>query len=441
MTVAMKDAYGLEVTTASRAAVDAYDLGVRALLGFGADPAGRFEEALHHDPEFALAQAALAVSLYLDERIPEGRAAMERAASRTTGLSARERRHVDVLAQWVAGKGNEAIPVMREHLGEYPRDMVVLQRLYFIFFWQGRSADILDTTRAVLHAADGDSYLLGMHAFGLSENGQFDEALTLARRAMAMNPKDAWAVHAMAHVHYERGDNARGAEELPPGIHPCEHLGYFKNHLLWHLALLRLAAGQWDQAVRLFDNVFGRIAITIASDLQDAVSLAWRLDLYGRADPARWEPLGAAARRWVDMPLLLFHDLHVAMALVAAGDWASADLQAERIRLRAGRTRNRTLPEVVVPMLTGLHAFARGDYAGAIDALAPVDDRVWEVGGSHAQREIFHDTLLAATLRAGQVDRALPLLERRLAKRPNAGRYWEDTATALRSAGPGAAAG
>jgi hypothetical protein len=252
-----------------------------------------------------------------------------------------------------------------------------------------------------------------------------------------MNPKDAWAVHAMAHVHYERGDNARGALELPPGIHPCDHLGYFKHHLLWHLALLRLAAGQWDQAMRLFDNVFGRIAITIASDLQDAVSLAWRLDLYGRADPERWAPLGLAARRWLDLPLLLFHDLHVAMALAAAGDWASAELQADRMRQRAARTRNRTLPEVVMPLLTGLHAFARGEFTAALDAMAPVEDRIWEVGGSHAQREIFHDTLLAATLRAGQVDRAVPMLERRLAKRPNPGRYWEETAATLRGAGSG----
>ena len=34
--VPLHDAYGLPVSIASRAAVDAYDRGVRALLGFGA---------------------------------------------------------------------------------------------------------------------------------------------------------------------------------------------------------------------------------------------------------------------------------------------------------------------------------------------------------------------------------------------------------------------
>ena len=54
----------------------------------------------------------------------------------------------------------------------------------------------------------------------------------------------------------------------------------------------------------------------------------------------------------------------------------------------------------------------------------PLQDRIVEVGGSHAQREVFHDTLLEAALRSGQTELARPLLEGRLAKRPNPGRYW-----------------
>ena len=56
-----------------------------------------------------------------------------------------------------------------------------------------------------------------------------------------------------------------------------------------------------------------------------------------------------------------------------------------------------------------------------------------EVGGSHAQREVFHDTLLAAALRADLEDRAAALLQRRLAKRPNPGHYWTTHPSAGRS--------
>src|SRR5215470_15652378 len=81
MSTMLHDAYGLPVSTTSRAAVDAYDRGVRSLLGFGADTVDRFNEALGHDPEFAVARAALAVTLYLNEKIPEARRAMEAASA------------------------------------------------------------------------------------------------------------------------------------------------------------------------------------------------------------------------------------------------------------------------------------------------------------------------------------------------------------------------
>jgi tetratricopeptide (TPR) repeat protein len=432
MTAVLRDAYGQAVTTASRVAVDHYDRGVRALLGFGAGAIDDFRQALAADPEFVLAAAALAVSLYLDEQIPAARAAMEEAtalgAARVDRLTARERRHSEALGLFVSGRSNDAIALMKAILAEHPRDMVLMQRLYYIYFWQGRSADMLALTESVRPALADDGYTLGYHAFALEENRRFDEALPLAESAVSVNPRDAWAVHAIAHVLYERGDNRRGIEALPPRIHPCDHLGYFKHHLLWHLALLHLAEGDYERASRLFESVFGHIPLAIASDLQDSVALAWRLDLFGHPDPRRWEHLGAAARRRLEVPLLAFHDLHLGMALAAAGDWASAELQLERLRQRSKKSRNPTLGEVVVPLMEGLHAFARGDYALSAARIEPVEPRIIEVGGSHAQREVFHDTLVAAALR-GRQERAVSLLERRLAKRPNPGHYWQQQRT------------
>src|SRR4026207_1630525 len=74
-------ASGLTVPPDPRAAVDDYDRGVRALLGFGADTVAAFEAAVSADPEFALARAGLAVSRYLNEEMAEGRVEMERAAA------------------------------------------------------------------------------------------------------------------------------------------------------------------------------------------------------------------------------------------------------------------------------------------------------------------------------------------------------------------------
>jgi len=169
--VSLQDLYGNAVSSHSRLAVDAYDRGVRGLLGFSADIIDSFRAALAADPDFVLARAALAVALFLAEQMTEARAEMQRASASAATLLPRERRHVEALALWVAGRANEAIPLIQACLAEHPRDMVLMQRLYYIYFWQGRSAEMLALTESVRHALAADGFMLGYYAFALEENG------------------------------------------------------------------------------------------------------------------------------------------------------------------------------------------------------------------------------------------------------------------------------
>ena len=72
--------------------------------------------------------------------------------------------------------------------------------------------------------------------------------------------------------------------------------------------------------------------------------------------------------------------------------------------------------EVVLPLTRGVEAFGAGGYEEAIRWLEPLDGQLVRVGGSHAQWEVFEDTLLQAYLRASQFERAEALLRRRLAR-------------------------
>jgi hypothetical protein len=113
--VSLRDLHGNQVSSASGAAVDAYDGGVRGLPGSSADIIDSF-------------RAALAVSLLLAEQMPEARAEMSQAAA-APALSPGERRHVEALALRVAGRADDAIPLVKEIRAEHPRDMLLLQRL------------------------------------------------------------------------------------------------------------------------------------------------------------------------------------------------------------------------------------------------------------------------------------------------------------------------
>ena len=418
----MIDRYDLPVTAASPTALEAYDHAVHGLLGWDARALALFRAATEADPGLALAHAGAGVCLFLEERFDEARAAVEIARASAAGQTARERGHVEALALLVNGKSADAERVMREHLEAYPRDLMVLQRLYFIWFWQGRFPEMLELTSRLCRHYAGDSFVPGLHAFALEQAGRCDEAVRVAAGALRRNERDAWAVHAFAHAVYEMAAFETGLTRLPAAIHPCQHLGWFKNHLIWHLTLMHLSRGDYERALTLSRTVFERAPSSIPGDLHDSISLLWRLALCGIDVSDRWKPFTDIARERLTRPALWFHVAHLAMALAGGGDWAAAERQVANLRERAPKDRSGLIAEVVLPLVEGVHAFGRGDYRRAGELIEPLRARFIELGGSRAQRDVFDDTLLEACFRAGEVHRAQRLLAQRVARRPD--RYW-----------------
>src|SRR5439155_1518175 len=162
---------------------------------------------------------------------------------------------------------------------------------------------------------------------------------------------------------------------------PSRGLNWFRNHLLWHLALLHFARGEYARASDIARATFEREPSSIAGDLHDSISLLWRLELVGQPVGARWEPFTAIARERVNRMGLLFHAAHVAMALVGGGDWTSAKTQLDAARARATRDPTGLMGDVLVPLIEGLHAFAQGDYRTSIARIEPLRPRIVEDGG------------------------------------------------------------
>ncbi len=427
MSAVPTDAYGLPVTTGSAGALAAWDRGVHALLGWEATALESFRAASAADPGLALAHAGAAICLFLEERFAETKAATEAARAAVAGRTERERSHVEAVTLWTSGKVDEAAAAMNAHLAAFPRDVMVFQRLYYIYFWQGRFPQMLELTRGLLPHYPGDSFVLGTHAFALEEADRCPEAIAAAEHALALNPRDAWAVHALAHGLYESASFDAGITRLPPAIHPCRGLNWFRNHLLWHLALLHFARGEYERAAAMSRTVFERAPSSIAGDLHDSISLLWRLELAGRpVGPARWAPFTAIARERVTRMGLAFHVAHVTMALAAGGDAAAAERHLGLVRERAAKDRTGLMGDVLAPLLEGLQAFAAGEYARAVARLEPLRPRIVELGGSRAQRDVFHDTLFEAAFRSGDVERARRFLAERVARRPD--HFWRTRA-------------
>ena len=74
--------------------------------------------------------------------------------------------------------------------------------------------------------------------------------------------------------------------------------------------------------------------------------------------------------------------------------------------------------ELGAPLMRGLLAFAGGRYDETTRTLAPLRSRLARIGGSHAQRDIVDQTLLAAAVRGSERGAGRELLAQRLAARP-----------------------
>jgi hypothetical protein len=83
---------------------------------------------------------------------------------------------------------------------------------------------------------------------------------------------------------------------------------------------------------------------------------------------------------------------------------------------------------VGLPMMRGLLALERGDPAAAADAIYPVRAPARTFGGSHAQRDLIDQTLLAAAARAHRRGLGRALINERLMAKPSTPltRHWQE---------------
>ena len=291
-----------------------------------------------------------------------------------------------------------------------------------------RSAAIRDTAARVLPDWDRDnpltSFVHGLYAFGLEETGDLKRAEDFGREALSRNPRDAWATHALAHVMETANRHDEGVAFLRSTRADWTHAHFMAGHNGWHLALFLIELGRFDEVLADYDRFSAvKLAGDATLDRVDAAALLWRLELAGVDVGDRWAPVADKWMAHADDHVLAFNDLHCAFA--AARSPASGDVKRFRHSLdayeRLGSGDNRHVTAAVGRgLIDGALAFAGGDYARAVEAILPVRREAVRIGGSHAQRDVVNQTLIAAAERSGQWTLARELLAERAAVRPTA---------------------
>ena len=438
----MLDVRGLETTAASDAAVRNFDATLAQYLRFGTETGDRLKETLAEDPEMVLAHCVkgyffmlFCVPALVTKAGRSLDAARQSAAER--GATDRERRHLDALDAWTRGEFEQAVTHFEAILAEHPRDIVALKLAHYLHFYLGDDENLRDSIGRVLHAWDdtveGYGYVLGMQAFALEESGAYDEAERAGRSAVERNPADLWAVHAVAHVmemQDRRREGIAWVRESEPRLGECNNFGY---HLWWHLSLFHLELDDVESVLRLYDE---RMRVDLSDeylDICNATSMLWRLEERGVDVGDRWNELAQRCEARTGDHQMVFPDAHYMLALAAGGRDAAVERMLDSMRVFA----EGTATEQVVTRSAGIalgRAIAhwyRGEYAEVVDVLAPARYRLPLIGGSHAQRDLFHQLLIAAALGSGRYETARTLLSERAARKPRNPWTWKRYAQAL----------
>ena len=440
MLMGMTDRFDLPVTSASAEALDDYVAAVDLLLSANTGAAELLERALAAEPDFALAHIARARLLQLQARIPQAREAVTRAKTFRASVTAREQRHIDAIALAVEGAATEALALVRTHAAEYPRDALPLSLALGVFGLLGFSGqrDHHEVQLALLEELapywGDDWWFLGYLGWAYIETGEVALGTRLVERSLAANPRNAHAAHQRVHGFFELGDAAGGAGFVEAWLKDYDRAGHLHCHLSWHLALFELARGNVERAHAIYlDSIRPSVAQSAPMlSLADSASFLWRWQLYEAAPSIddQWAEVTAHAHRHFPRASLAFADLHAAFAEAATEDHEA--LQGRIGELNILVENGRLPPGKVAPALcAGAAALARDDSLEAARVLEAALADLPRIGGSHAQREVFEDTLITAYLRSRQPAKAGLLRRTRLARRPSA----RDEAWLMRCAG------
>ena len=422
-----------------------------ALMHFRPSILEHLDAALEHDPSFALGQATRA---YLGVLSMEANSA---SAARTAfhgwlaeaddrAWLGRERAHVAAAGALVAGDFHGCAARLEAILTEHPRDLLALTVGHHIDFFTGNAEMLRDRPATALTAWDASeaphANIMGMLAFGLEECHQHDRAFEVGLEAVARDPKDVWALHAVGHTFEETGRFLDGLRFFDDRADHWTVGNFYNVHNWWHYALYALEAGRVDRVLELVDAISAEaIKRNLALSLSDASALLWRLRLEGHDERERFRPIASAWLGKVEPAFHACNDMHAAMAFVGAGLEGEAEaLIASRQRWLAtnppASVSNATMTDRVgLPVCRAILAFGRGEFAQAVALLHPIRRRIHEFGGSHAQRDAVYKTLIEASLRSGQFALANAMLGERIAVRPRSPYNWLKHADALEGLG------
>ena len=405
----MKDARGLDVTTDDATAVAAaddfaarllrLDQGVEAIL----DAAKRWPDT----PIVQLYAATFWLYGQTDGALET--AAVHLRACDALSMNTRERALHRALALWHGNDNLRAVEAMEAITTGWPSDLLTAKIAEFLYYVLGQQY-MGPRFRAHMRRLEGahaeDPDFLAMTAFASELCSDYAAAEAVAERALAIEPRNPWAQHALSHVLIRQGRVAEGLARLESFLPLLATCGRpIHCHDAWHLALLHLEQLDVAAAMRVFRTHIWGITPDFVVEQLDAIALLWRIEMAAGPMDAQWPSIAEHIATRAIETFMPFMNSHYVYALARAGraDVVEAALAGVRARSTADdEEAKRVWAPVGRAVIEGAAAFGAGDRALAAAWLDPVMPMMTSIGGSDAQDDLFRQTYLRSLQAAGR---------------------------------------
>lgn len=432
-----QDAHGLDLTCASQAAADAFDHAIEGYLRNRNDASQRLKKCLSHDPEFCMAHVLrgyLTMTAFNSANLDYVRRCLSDAQKFSASVSPREKAHLKALEYLVDGDADQVMAAWDAVTQQWPHDVLAFRLHHFLGFWLGRPQTMLALVERVLphwsSELPGYGAILACRAFAHEECGSYVIAEYSGRSALQCDAGDIWATHAIAHVYEMQGRRSEGLELIQRHEANWDGGNNLLHHLWWHQALFHYDRGEFDAALDLYDAKFRDLDAPLTQqmpdlyiDMQNAISMLYRLEHIGLDGGERWTELAELAHQRKGDGSNPFTLPHWALALTRTGQFDRAQMLIDDARHWAATAHDSAavvLEAAAIPVCEAMLKAARGETAEALDVMRPALGHLHLLGGSHAQQDVL-ELFYAKTALTAQADGDLKLImERVRAKRPSA---------------------
>ncbi|XP_030070530.1 tetratricopeptide repeat protein 38 isoform X2 [Microcaecilia unicolor] len=332
--------------------------------------------------------------------------------SKTHPLTEREQLHVSAVHMFAKGCLPKATEQWEQILQDHPLDLLALKFVHDTYFYLGFSAQMRDSVARVLPywkpSVPFSNYVKGMYSFGLIETNFYDQAEKVANEALAVDQKDAWSIHTIAHVHEMKAEIEKGLKFMQ------------KTENQWK--------GEYEAALNLYDDYIAKYALSSGTmlDIVDNSSVLYRIQMEGVNIGERWKKLLQVTKSHAKDHVLIFNDLHILMSSLGASDQETTHkllTTLQEVSKTPGSNHQHSLGQALgLHLCQALVEIEDENYCKAVELLYPVRYKIPSIGGSNAQRDIFNQMLIHASLNSKSVQHqklARCLLIERDAFKPN----------------------